>query len=90
MHGGEEAGGEHGIVQRGGNVLTVAQAALRAAVSDSLIYAWCADGTLPHTRVGRKGKRGHIRIAAEDLDALMASFKVEAKPAHLHLNHIQL
>jgi len=49
-------------------VLTVTEAALRASVSVSLIYVWCSDGTLPHIRVGRKGKRGHIRIAEEDLD----------------------
>lgn len=61
--------------------LTVRQAAERAAVSESLIYAWCSDGTLPHTRVGRKGKRGHIRIAQEDLDGLLASFKISAQPA---------
>ena len=70
--------------------MTVAKAAARAAVSESLIYAWCADGTLPHTRVGRRGKRGHIRIAAEDLDGVLASFKVEAKPTRPQLNHIRL
>jgi excisionase family DNA binding protein len=57
-------------------MLTVAQASQRACVSESLVYAWCNDGTLPHTRVGRKGKRGHIRIAVEDLDGVMAAFKV--------------
>jgi len=59
-------------------MLTVAQSALHACVSESLIYAWVSDGTLPHTRVGRKGKRGHIRIAEEDLDGVMASFKVSS------------
>lgn len=58
-------------------MLTVAEAALRACVSESLIYAWCADGTLPHSRLGRKGKRGCIRIAAEDLDGVLAAFRVE-------------
>jgi excisionase family DNA binding protein len=61
-------------------VLTVTEAASRAGVSVSLIYVWCADGTLSHLRVGRKGKRGHIRIAEEDLDTVLAEFKV-AKPA---------
>jgi len=28
--------------------LTVKQAALHASVSESLIYRWCEDGTLPH------------------------------------------
>ena len=58
---------------------SVRQAAVRACVSESLIYAWCAEGTLPHTRVGRRGKRGSIRIAAEDLDGVLAAFKVGAK-----------
>lgn len=73
-------------------MLTVKQAAARACVSESLIYAWCADGTLPHLRVGRKGKRGHIRIAAEDLEGVLANFKVSGPPSptapilkHLHL-----
>gem|GEM_PF-1484253 len=57
-------------------MLTVTEAALRASVSVSLIYVWCSDGTLPHIRVGRKGKRGHIRIAEEDLDSVLAEFKV--------------
>jgi excisionase family DNA binding protein len=72
--------------------LTVKAAAERACVSESLIYAWCADGTLPHTRVGRKGKRGHIRIAVEDLDGAMASFRVSgpASVPGLPLKHIKL
>lgn len=57
-------------------MLTVAEAALRACVSESLIYAWCADGTLPHLRLGRKGRRGTIRIAREDLDGVLAAFRV--------------
>lgn len=57
-------------------MLTVAEAALRACVSESLIYAWCADGTLPHLRLGRKGRRGTIRIATEDLDGVLATFRV--------------
>ena len=62
-------------------MLTVKAAAARACVSEALIYAWCSDGTLPHTRVGRKGKRGHIRIAVEDLDGVMAAFKVSGPSA---------
>ena len=62
-------------------MLTVKAAAARAAVSESLIYAWCADGTLPHMRVGRKGKRGKILIAGEDLDGVLASFKVSTPPS---------
>jgi excisionase family DNA binding protein len=71
-------------------VLTVTEAALRACVSESLIYAWCSDGTLPHTRLGRKGKRGVIRIAAEDLDGMLASFTVVGKLSALSLNHLSV
>lgn len=70
-------------------MLTVAQAALRACVSKSLVYAWCEDGTLPHVRVGRAGKRGKILIAPEDLDGVLAAFKVGAKPAP-RLNYIEV
>jgi len=71
--------------------LTVKQAAAHVCVSLSLIYGWCADGTLPHTRVGRKGKRGHIRIAIEDLDAVMAAFKVTGQTLQcIPLKHLKL
>lgn len=79
-------------------MLTVKEAAVRACVSESLIYAWCAEGTLPHLRVGRKGSRGHIRIAVEDLDGALAAFKIQVvvgggrgmKSAHPPLKHIKL
>jgi excisionase family DNA binding protein len=74
-------------------MLTVKEAALRACVSESLIYAWIADRTLPHTRLGRNGKRGTIRIAVEDLDGVLAAFKVAGKGAHpapLALKHITI
>ncbi|OWK42088.1 hypothetical protein FRUB_04166 [Fimbriiglobus ruber] len=52
------------------------EAAARACISESLVYQWIADGTLPHFRVGAKGKRGKILIEVEDLDGVMAGFKV--------------
>jgi excisionase family DNA binding protein len=61
-------------------VLSVKQAAAKACVSPSLIYAWCEDGTLPHVRVGRFGKRGKILIAIEDLDGVLAAFRVGPPP----------
>lgn len=61
-------------------MITVKEAAERAAVSESLIYAWIADGTLPHVRLGRKGRRGTIRVAIEDLDGVLATFKVGSTP----------
>ncbi len=57
-------------------MLTVQQAALLAGVSDSLIRIWIADGTLPHYRLGARGKRGKIAIASDDLDAVLKSCKV--------------
>jgi hypothetical protein len=61
-------------------------------VSESLVYAWCSEGTLPHTRVGRKGKRGHIRVAVEDLDGVLATLKVTraGETAPVALKHIRL
>lgn len=59
-------------------MLTVLQAAERAGVSEALVRAWVADGSLPHYRLGRKGSRGKIMIAAADLDGLLSGFKVEA------------
>jgi excisionase family DNA binding protein len=53
------------------SMLTTKQAAERAGVSPALVYAWCREGRLPHMRLGRTGKRGAIRIAEADLDALL-------------------
>lgn len=61
-------------------LLTVKQAAQHAAVSPSLVYGWCADGTLRHLRLGRAGRRGAIRIDTEDLDALLASLRQGGTP----------
>jgi excisionase family DNA binding protein len=58
--------------------LTVSQAAEQEGVSDALVYQWCVERHLPHSRVGGKGKRGKILIDPPDLDAFMASLKVEA------------
>jgi excisionase family DNA binding protein len=61
-------------------LLTVAQAAERACVSTSLIYDWCSAGVLPHLRLGKRGKRGCIRIALDDLDDFLAGCRVEGPP----------
>lgn len=78
--------------------LSVKEAARRAGVCEGLVRKWIAAGMLPHSRPGAPGKRGKILIAVEDLDTLLASFKVTgpapsatpkpAKPVklrHLHL-----
>ncbi len=57
-------------------MLTVAEAARHACVCESMIRQWVRDGTLPHYRLGAKGKRGKIAIAVEDLDGVLAGFKV--------------
>ena len=57
--------------------LTVKQAACRAGVSSSLIYAWCAGRLLRHYRPGKQGKRGKILIDEADLDAFLAGCAVE-------------
>lgn len=59
-------------------MLSVKEAAARACVCEAVVYGWCSAGRLPHYRVGLK--RGKILIAVEDLDALLASFKVGASP----------
>lgn len=59
-------------------MLTVKEAAARACVCEAVVYGWCSAGRLPHYRFGLK--RGKILIAVEDLDALLAAFKVGAKP----------
>lgn len=61
-------------------MLTPKQAAERLGVSDSLIYEWCAEGTLPHYRFGRKGRRGRILIAEAEFEAFLASCRQERRP----------
>lgn len=57
--------------------LTVKQAAARAGVSPALVYQWTsAERRLRHMRVGRRGRRGRIRIDEADLDAFLAALKV--------------
>jgi excisionase family DNA binding protein len=53
-------------------VLTVKQAAVRLGISTSLVYALCAEGAIHHTRHGRSGKRGCIRITAESVEEYRA------------------
>jgi excisionase family DNA binding protein len=60
--------------------LTVKQAAEHAAISESLIYAWCKAGVLSHTRLGRPGKRGTIRIDKDELEKFLQTMKVVEVP----------
>ncbi|MCE9567391.1 MAG: helix-turn-helix domain-containing protein [Planctomycetes bacterium] len=61
-------------------MLTVKLAAERATVSESLIYAWCKSGLLPHVRLGRPGKRGTIRIDEDEFDNFLQTMKVSEMP----------
>lgn len=63
-----------------GEFITVREAAARARVSRSLVYAWCEERRLPHVRVGARGKRGRILIRPEDLEALLTEFRVDRHP----------
>ena len=73
-------------------MLSVKQVAARAGVSGSLVYAWCRDGGLRHSRFGRRGKRGCIRIAAADLDAFLAGCHQEIRheAGRVVLKHVAL
>jgi excisionase family DNA binding protein len=53
-------------------MLSVKEAAERVGVSVALVYGWCSAGLLAHHRLGLPGKRGCIRIAEQDLAALLA------------------
>jgi excisionase family DNA binding protein len=68
-------------------LLTVKQAAERATVSESLVYQWIDERRLTHYRLGGKGKRGAIKIDPRDLDAFLATLRVdgETKRKYVHL-----
>jgi hypothetical protein len=73
--------------------LTVKEAALHACVSESLIRLWVRTQLLPHYRLGAPGKRGKILIEVEDLDGVLASFKIgkkepEPPKAPAHSQHV--
>ena len=61
-------------------MLTVRQAAARASVCERIVRNWIRSGILPHYRIGATGRRGKIMIDESDLDALMASFRVDSGP----------
>jgi len=60
-------------------VLTVQQVAVRLNVCDDLVYDWCNSGMLPHFRLGRKGRRGGIRIEEGALEAFLTTQKQEER-----------
>jgi excisionase family DNA binding protein len=58
-------------------LMNAKQAASRSGLSLSLIYRLCAEGRLPHYRVGGEGRRGKLLIAEADLEAFLQSCRVE-------------
>ena len=63
-------------------MLSVKEVAGRTGVSEAIVRGWIRDGLLPHYRLGAKGRRGKIAVAAEDLDSLLVSFRVAASSPH--------
>lgn len=58
-------------------MLSVKECAKRAGVCESVVRGWIKAGQLAHYRLGLR--RGKIVVAAADLDALLATFRVEGK-----------
>jgi len=58
--------------------MTVKQAADRIGISPSLIYALCHEGILRHTRHGRPGRRGTIRISEDAVREYLAACEHDA------------
>jgi excisionase family DNA binding protein len=57
--------------------MTVREAAERIGISPSLVYALCHEGVIRHTRHGRPGRRGTIRIADEAVEDYLAQAEQE-------------
>ncbi len=71
-------------------VITVKQAARRLGISTSLVYALCSEGVIRHTRHGRSGKRGCIRITEASVEEYLALSKGNGrlKTAPIPLKHL--
>jgi excisionase family DNA binding protein len=73
-------------------LLTPKQAAGRLGVSQSLVYALCSAGVIAHSRHGRPGKRGCIRIDEAALEEYLRNCRAELRPPGTlpQLRHISL
>jgi excisionase family DNA binding protein len=69
-----------GIPMTPENLISVKAAAKKIGVSQALVYQLCAEGTLPHYRVGGKGKRGKIVIDPNELENYFQGRRVEPAP----------
>ena len=78
--------------------MTIRQAAERLEISRSLLYTLCKLGVIRHSRVGRPGKRGSIRIGEEAILEYLRAREVGpavARPTpsprpRIKLQHLQL
>lgn len=75
-----------------GAEMTVKQAAQKIGISPSLVYSLCRDGIVRHTRHGRPGKRGCIRISEEAVAEYLAACQQRGRlpAAPLPLKHLSL
>jgi len=73
-------------------MLTVKELASRLGISPSLVYALCDAGVIAHTRHGRPGKRGCIRIEETEAERYREQCKGEGRhrPAPMILKHLKL
>jgi excisionase family DNA binding protein len=69
--------------------MTVREAALRIGVSASLVYELCWQGVLRHTRHGRPGKRGTIRISERAVAEYVVACERESTADLAPLRHIR-
>jgi excisionase family DNA binding protein len=69
--------------------MTVKDAARRLGLSPSLIYSLCAFGVIKHTRHGRPGTRGTIRISEEAIAEYQASCQVEQSAVPLAITRFK-
>jgi len=58
--------------------MTVAEASKKIGISPSLVYELCRLGIIRHTRHGRPGKRGTIRVSEDAVAAYLAGCEREA------------
>lgn len=56
--------------------LTVGEAAERASVSTRTVKRWIASGHLPADRLPSPKGKGHLRVRAGDVEALLARGRV--------------
>jgi len=78
--------------------LTIKEVAEKSGVSETLVRGWIADGSLPHYRLGSKGRRGTIRIDEIDLEKFLEACRQgerrdavpPPRPQPVTLKHLRL